>query len=821
MAMPIGDEDMTMRWLKWAGLGLVVLLGLAGAAVFTYAWLVQPQVDGRWQVQGPRAEVRIERDAHGVPSIHAGSMEDAVFGLGVVHAQDRLWQMETHRRIGAGRLSEAFGVAALENDRFLRALGVRRSAAAQWARASAQTRAMLTAYTAGVNVVIQQKLRAPPPEFVVLGLTVEPWDPVDSLAWAIMMAWDLGGNWNSELHRLRLSAQLEVPRINELLPPYPGEAPLSTTDYPALYRELGVHQGATRQAWWDLPQLAPASGVEGVGSNNWAVSGARSQTGKPMLANDPHLGLSAPALWYFARVYAPGWEVAGATMPGLPVVVLGQNARLAWGFTNTGPDVQDLYIERVDGSDPSRYHTPEGSAAFERFEEVIRVRGQSDEKLTVRATRHGPVISDALTLKDVTNERHVLALRWTALDADVDVVAAGLAMAQAGDLQAFVAASQGWVAPMQNMAVADAQGRIGIVSAGRVPVRGPDHDLRGLAPAPGWDARYDWVGWVPAHETPRDLDPVRGVVASANQRVHDSGYPHFISSDWSLPYRQQRIEQLLADKDKHSLDDLAAMQSDVKSLAALKLLPYLQKARSAHPLAGAVAQEMAQFDGTMRADRASPLVFWAWQRSLARAVFTDEVGVELFEKAFAGRTFQDALEGVLERNDTWWCDDKRTPEMETCAQQVDRALSVALDELATRFGPDLTQWRWGEAHQMHAEHRPFSKVAWLSRGFHLQTPMPGDTHTINALRVSLGGPSASRYRTTHGPSLRAVYDVRDRSRSQVMHSSGQSGLPWSALYRNFLSLWAQGQYIPLWPSPEEARRAGTLLISPVVLPAKS
>lgn len=810
-----------MRWIvrgAWLVLGLLVLVALTLAI---YALRANPTTDGNWTVPvaaagktGLRDEVRIERDAHGVPTIRGNSVEDVLYGLGVAHAQDRLWQMETHRRIGAGRLSEAFGAATLDNDKFLRALGVRRAAAAQWQQASAESKAVLMAYTAGVNHVIRDRLKARPPEFIVLGLEPEPWDPIDSLAWAIMMAWDLGGNWTTELQRLRLSSKLSLDRINEMLPPYPGDRPLVTRDYVQLYRELGLSQGPQQRAWLQLPDSAPPSGIEGTGSNNWVLAGTKTVTGKPLLANDPHLGLSAPALWYFARLKAPGLDVGGVTMPGLPAVVLGQNAHIAWGFTNTGPDVQDLYIEQVDPADPKRYRTPTGVAAFETQEEVIKVKGQADVTLKVRTTRHGPVISDAGTFNDVMNARHVLALRWTALDADADAMAVALNMSRATTVKEFVAAAQKWVAPMQNMVVADQQGQIGVISAGRVPLRSPDNDLRGVAPAPGWEARYDWVGWVPADETPREMDPARGWIATANQRIHGPDYKHFITGDWTLPYRQQRIEQVLQSREKLSMDDLAQLHADVKSLAAARLLPWLQKAQSNHPLASAAQKELTGFDGTMNADRAAPLIFWAWQRSLARAVVNDKIGVELFDKAFAGRTFQDALEGILDRNDAWWCNDIATPQAETCAQRIDQAFTAALEELSSRFGSDVSRWKWGSAHALWAEHRPFSKVAALSPLFSLTTPVSGDTHTVNAQRVGLNGPSETRYRSSHGPSLRGLYDLEDRGRSRVIHSSGQSGLPWLKSYRDFVEPWARGTYIPLWPAADQATQGGTLVLRP-------
>ncbi|MBX3605029.1 MAG: penicillin acylase family protein [Piscinibacter sp.] len=778
----------------------MLLLG-TGLLAAGYAWWTLPRTEGSVALPGLRAEVLIERDAQGIPTIRAGSAEDAAFGLGFVHAQDRLWQLETHRRIGAGELAEAFGPPALGTDRFLRALGVRRAAEAQWAATGEPARRALEAYAAGINAFVSRELRARPPEFVLLGLQPPAWTPQDSLAWATMMAWDLGGNWRSELQRMRLALTLPVARIDELLPPYPGEAPRVTADYPSLYRSLAVDGRLGAQALRD----APASGLEGIGSNNWVLAASRTTTGGPLLANDPHLKLSAPALWYLARLEWPGNRVAGATMPGLPAVVLGQNEHVAWGYTNTGPDVQDLYLEQIDPGEPARYRTPDGWAAFETHEETIRVRGAAPVTVRVRRTRHGPVLSDAGVGEGMTGPSgrptYALALRWTALDADPGTLEAGLGFMQARSLDEFVAASARYVAPMQNMLVADRAGRIGFVAAGRVPLRRPDNDLWGQVPAPGWEARYDWDGFLPAAATPREFDPARGWIATANQRIHAPDYPHYLGSDWAAPYRMQRIEQLIAARPRHSLDDLRAMQSDELSLATQRLLPFLRRAAPEHALAAAAMRTLQDFDGTMARGRAAPLIFWAWVRHLARRVFADELGAANW--AESGRSWRSALERVLERDDAWWCDDKSTPAVEACAQQIDAALADALDELRASRGDDPAAWAWGRAHVARSEHRPFSRVGWLAPWFELRTPVGGDTYTINASRVDLKPDprTGELYLDEHGPSLRAIYDLADPSRSRVMQSSGQSGLFFAPDYRRFVAPWAAVQDVPLWAAP--------------------
>ena len=362
------------------------------------------------------------------------------------------------------------------------------------------------------------------------------------------------------------------------------------------------------------------------------------------------------------------------------------------------------------------------------------------------------------------------------------------------------------VAPMQNMVVADRAGRIAMVSAGRVPLRRPDNDLKGQVPAPGWDARYDWVGFLPADQTPRELDPPRGWVATANQRIHPPDYAHYLTSEWAAPYRQQRIEQLLQARPTHDLASLRAIQADELSLAALKLLPALQGAQSSHALAAAAKQALAGFDGHMAADRAAPLIVWAWTRQLTRRLFADELG-PVFERSFGGRSYREALEGVLARQDAWWCDDKRTPEAETCAEQVDGAFTDALDELQAVQGSDVAAWQWGRAHIARAEHRPFSKVKPLARLFELRTPVGGDTYTVNVSRVGLKPDSTTGelYLDEHGPSMRALYDLADPANSRFMFSSGQSGLVFSPHYRDLLDGWRRVQDLPLWTAPPVSR----------------
>jgi penicillin amidase len=355
---------------------------------------------------------------------------------------------------------------------------------------------------------------------------------------------------------------------------------------------------------------------------------------------------------------------------------------------------------------------------------------------------------------------------------------------------------------MQNMVVADRAGHIGLIAPGRVPLRKPENDLKGLAPAPGWDARYDWAGWLPFDALPQVHDPASGYIATANQRIVAPDYPHYLTNNWALPYRHQRIVQMIEATPKHSQADLRRMHADVKSLGAPRLLPWLMKAQSKHPLAAAAMAQLAGFDGTMAADKAAPLIFWSWSRHLSRRVLADEIGAALYDRTLATRGYADTLELVMERADAWWCDDKTTPAVETCAQQADAALTDALQELQTLQGADPAAWQWGRAHQARSEHRPFSRVKALAPWFELRTPVGGDTYTVNVSRVGLRPDSSTGelYLDEHGPSLRGLYDLADPAKSVVMHSTGQSGIPWSPLYRSFVTPWAAVDYVPLWPT---------------------
>src|SRR3954468_1473401 len=764
---------------------VAALVGLAG--LFFLLRQSLPRTEGEIAVAGLSRPVEILRDAYGIPHIFGATLDDAHFALGYVHAQDRLWQMEMNRRVAAGRLAEVLGAGALESDRFLRTMGVRRSAEANLAHFDADTRQALDAYAAGVNAFLAGR-PVLPPEFWLTRSSPEPWSAADSVGWMKMMAWDLGGNWRNELLRMQLAKTLPMARIHEFLPPYPGDPVPDIVDLRQLYG--GLEKQPVGVSFLENPDTA-------AGSNSWVVSGSSSGSGKPLLANDPHLGLSAPPVWYFAHLHAPGIDAIGATLPGVPAILIGQNRRIAWGLTNTVSDVQDLYLEKLD-------------TRFMQREETLKVRGAPDETLAVRSSRHGPVISDVLRAAlDAAPRGYAVALAWTALAEDDLSMQAAIRIARSRDWREFGAALRDLHAPQQNVIYADVDGNIGFVAAGRVPLRKPVNDLKGLAPAPGWDARYDWAGYVPYEELPRAFNPPGGAIVHANQKIVPPGYPHSISYEWQPPYRARRIEALLAGE-KHTLGSFASIQGDVLSLAAEDLLPTLLSTTGKDEASRNALNLLGAWDGSMLAERAEPLIFVAWWRELARALYADELG-EAFNANWAPRaSFTISALGAQSR----WCDDVRTRETESCAEIQAASLQRTLADLRERYG-DPAGWKWGEAHAARHRHRPLSRERWLAPFFDFAVPSAGDTYTVNVGRNDFNDRSEP-FASHHGASLRMLSDLAHLDESLFIHSGGQSGNPLSPHYKAFAVPWARGEYAPMLAERSRLEAAGVqrLVLTP-------
>lgn len=820
--------------MKWIGRLVLLLLAavlVAGGFLAVHLLRSLPQLDGSVHLRGLSAPATISRDAADVTHIEGATALDTWRALGFVHAQERGWELEFNRRLMRGELSEILGAATLGTDKLMRTLGIIGMAQKQLQGLSSATQAALQAYSEGIQSAWQSGAVRPSPEFKLLGTVAggpkgQAWSPEDSLGWALIMALDLGGNWGQEVARLSASQVLNNEQLWQLLPPYPGEKPATTVDLPALYADLGVFapkdKTVTRDtpaphglAQWSNDWVRDVGILEGKGSNNWVVPGSRTVSGKPLLANDPHLALSSPAIWYFARLKSPAGElpgghrhpaldVIGATLPGLPFVVLGRTSGVAWGFTNTGPDVQDLYLEQLDASRPGQYRTPTGWAAFEERAETIRVKGQGDVVLTVRNTRHGPVISDVQPVfrQLIDDQRYAVSLRWSALSEDNKTVEAGMLTNWAQTVPELQKAFTDNHAPMQSVVMADTQGEVAFQAVGKLPLRSPQNDIRGVAPAPGWLAQYDWTGWLPAAQNPavnRQAIEAKGWHATANQNILPAGYAHFVGGDWTTPERFERIEQLLAASPRHSRESLQAIQNDVTSLGAKALLPAVLSAQPDHPLGDQALQILRTFDGQMHADSAAALVFNVWADELTRGLLVPHLGAERFQGLYGKRHFRAAVEGILKRSDAFWCGGAG------CPAQVSAALDRALTRLTAQQGTDMRAWRWGAWHPAISSHKPLGKVPYVSAAFDVRTESAGDLFTVNVGQYWANDPQEP-FANRHAASLRAVYDLAEPDQSVFIYQTGQSGHAFDPRSRDMAHAWASGRYRPLQQTSKPVHR---------------
>jgi penicillin amidase len=757
---------------------LIVMLGVGGG----WWWLrsALPETSGTVALVGLSAAVEVTRDVYGVPTIRAQTRDDAYFALGYLHAQDRLFQMDLERRLGAGRLAEIFGPKALPADEEMRTLGFYREAKASFSHLSPEFQQVLESYAAGINARLTEH-KTLPLEFIALHYRPELWQPADTLVFGKLLALELSGNYRNELLRARLALDFSPAQIQQLLPGYPKDGPVALANIAGLYRDLPLDRMLA-----GTPNLAGPT----FASNNWVVDGAHSTTGKPLLANDPHLDFSIPGTWYLADLEAPGLSLAGATIPGTPLVVLGHNDRIAWGYTTTNADVEDLFIEKLDPAHPGRYLTPHGSAPFETRTEIIRVKGEADRRLTVRSTRHGPVISDSFEdAEDMAKPGHVLALEANFLDDDDTSAEAQWRLDLAGDWRHFTDALKLFVAPSQNIVYADVDGNIGLYVPGRIPIR---TNGDGRLPVPGWTGRYDWRGWIPFDALPHVLNPHGGHIATANNKIVPDDYPFLIGTDYDVPFRAQRIEALLKGTPQQSIVSSTRIMQDDVSLTARMLLPLMLAAPATDARQKAAHDLLANWDGSMEAARPQPLLFTAWLRDFNRRIFQDKLG-SAFEAYWNLQPL--AVQGVLTRYPQW-CADHRQPAEQACQRQLAAALDDALGELGAQYGTDMTAWHWGDAHRATFDHPLFSHLpAPLARLFDRAVPADGGNDTVDAGVSRIDGDAP--YADVHGPGLRAIYDLSDLGRSVFMITPGQSGQVMSSHYDDLLTLWHGFQWLRL------------------------
>ena len=778
-----------------------VLVGIAAIAS-TF-----PRENGAARVEGIAGPVTIETDALGVVTIRAGSDRDACFGLGYAHARDRLWQMEFQRRIGSGRLSEILGRRMIETDRFLRTIGFRRAAARALGGLTASVRAQLEAYAAGANQYLATS-SARPIEFRLLRVRPEPFDAVDCLTWGKMMAWDLASvNATNEIRRARFIAAVGPQRAAELFPPVPAEPTILRDeewkeDFGLDPRTPGLTGRAAASpesripspVFWSTLEMRFALpdrlgfGGETLGSNSFVLAGSRTRSGRPLLANDPHLSLRAPSLWYLARLEAPGLSVAGATLPGAPSVIIGHNARVAWGLTSLEADVQDLYLEETDPADSGRYFHAGGWRRFDVRSETIRVRGAPDVTLEVRSSVHGPIVTDALR-GAATLPSPAVALQWTGLDPDDTTSEAFAGFNTARDWREFLAAASRLKGPPQNIVYADVDGHIGYTATGAVPIR-PRAD--GLLPVAGRGAD-DWAGYVPFERLPRALDPPRGFVVTANNRVVSDSYPYPLTRDWPEPYRARRITDRILSRALWSPEEARAIQLDQLSLQAGDLLPLLLDTKPADPASARALRLLRGWNGEFGPDSVPASIYASWYAKLS------EMPQDELKDTPAGNVRSRFVINAL-KEDSRWCDDVRTPRTETCADLKAAALSEAVAALAARLGADPAAWRWRRLHHARLAHGVFESVPVLRGLFSLEAGVGGDASTVNVGSYRRDG----SFLMTDGASYRQILDLSDLSRGSYVHTTGQSGNVFDRRYRDLLPLWRDGRYITLDNPPVKA-----------------
>ena len=804
------------RWLMRAVLGLAVLAIAAAGLAYYLAARSLPDYDRAHVVEGPRAPFEIVRDRHAIPHILASEDRDAFFGLGFVHAQDRLWQMTLMRRTAQGRLSELFGRETLEIDRLLRALDLYGLAQAAVPHQTEATRDALEAYADGVNawlrVVQAEALGRGAPEFLLFDARIAPWTPADSIAVQKLMALQLTDKAARETLRALLALNLPPERARDLAPEAPNAPAMSLPAFGA----SGAAPTPGRAAALRHPlDPVPPVGLGGA-SNAFAAAPARAAGGAPLLATDPHLGLSAPGIWMLARLDLAEGPVMGGTIPGIPAVLIGRNDRLGWGLTSAYLDDQDVLIERLNPENPEEYLTPEGWAPFETRTVAIGLRGAAPETATLRRTRNGPVLpDDAFGAAAVTPPGHVASLAWTALEAEDRSIGAAIALMRAGSVREARRAARDYVAPAQMLTLADARS-VGIQLAGAVPNRDPAHTSQGAIPAPGWLAANAWRGVRPFEENPWVIDPPGGIVVNTNNRVADAPFPRHLSFDWGDSHRIERAARLLNARAYHTLASFVEIQTDAVSEPARTLLPLIARDLwySGEPAAPGTAERrrqvalerLANWTGEMSEHAPEPLIYAAWVRELQRRLIVDELGplaarLPAPDPVFIERVFRD-VDGAGA-----WCDVVQTTAVETCVEIARLALDAALIELEGRYGARIEGWRWGDAHQALHRHLTLGAIPGLRHLVNIRQSTPGGDHTL--LRGAMPGDGPEPYLNVHAAGLRAVYDFADPEASVIAIATGQSGHPLSRHYDDLAAIWRRSDYVPM-SFDESLARAGAV-----------
>ncbi|MDL1909198.1 penicillin acylase family protein [Chloroflexi bacterium CFX6] len=833
---------MSKTIFKRVGLGLLILVLLAGTggAFYFKSYLPNtvapksfPQIEGEIQLEGLDGRVDVYRDAMGIPHIYASTQHDLFFAQGYVHAQDRFWQMDFWRHIGAGRIAEMFPSQA-ETDMFLRTLGWTEIAEQEYAALEPEFRAMVDSYTEGVNAYLKDHDKeASSLEYAILGLlnpdyVIEPWAPTHSLTWGKMLAYDLRGNMDEEIKRAILLKTLTPEQVDELFPSYPE-------DHPTIVNKIGAGEASSAAPVSIARQLpdetlaalqhnasllddlmGPAN--NDVGSNSWAVAGSRTATGMPILANDPHLAIQMPSIWYQIGLHCKPktegcpYDVAGFSMAGVPAVIIGHNDRIAWSMTNVGPDVMDLYIEKVNPENPNQYEANGQWVDFEIRKEIIKVAGGEPIEMDVRISRHGPVISevfgvlknegdpedeDFTPFKDNAGielpEHYAIALKWTAFTVSSSFVAPWMANT-AQNFEEFREAARTAKVPSQNLVYADVDGNIGYQMPGDIPIR---KNGDGTLPVPGWTDDFEWMGYVPFEELPWSFNPPEGYIATANNQVPPRDYPHLISTDWDLGYRADRIVEMIENAPgKIDLAYIQKMQGDNFDGGAPYILPHLLEMKfDASNLNDGLAA-LKNWDYQASADSAPAALYEAFWRNLLAETFHDDLPERYFPNG--GDTWFEITRSIVNDPSSFWWDDKTTTDtLETRDDIFARAFEKAVAELEDRLGKDQSQWKWGDLHTATFKNGTLGQAGiFLIEDLFNRGPFPtsGGTDIVNA--TSWRAPQG--YEVANVPSMRMIVDLGNLNNSLTVHTTGQSGHAYHPHYIDMAELWANVEYYPMW-----------------------
>lgn len=811
------------RVILWLGLPLVAI----GLMSYQTLKMSSAKQTGELLISGLKHQVIINRDAQGVPHIMAKTDDDAVFALGFVHAQDRLWQMEMNRRLGAGRLSEVIGIEAYRSDRFMRTLGLHRNAMKMWRQLGAKNRQMLDTYVAGVNAGIAE-LDMLPPEFTLYNYEPEPWKAIDSLLWMQLMTWQLSNNFSFEIQRALLIKALGRDKANELLPEVPdSEATqmLTQLEPQQLTQLLGDYQN---------PYFVPK---KYVGSNNWVVSGKHTATGKPLLANDPHLINALPAVWYLAKLEGENLQTQGATFPGLPFVVIGQNQHIAWGVTNMLADTQDIYLEKINPLDRNQYWRDGQWKNVERYREEIQIKADFLRReyrprvIDVRRTNYGPLLSDI----SPQLENFAYSLRWTGDDQNGGTFNSYAKLSYAKNWDEFNQALSTFIAPVHNFVYADVEGNIGYIAPGKFPLRAKGAG-NGDVPALGWKPNSSWQGWIPFSDIPRVFNPAQGFVVTANnnvtadQELMGGNYQYPLGYDFAAPYRANRITSLIKQQISTSKNQLTSQH--MQQIQADVLNPIFSQVKSAL-LATATTTEQQRralillqtWDGNMTLDSAASTLFVSWMSHFQRLLISDDIAQAGFTgvPAYILTRLEEQLnypflQRVMTENKSVWCDFKKTDVQESCKDILHIAFAHAVNELDKNLDSDPDDWAWQAVHKAQfphfplseaevAPHMPASDDSVFSRVFHRSIASPGGSETVNVAPISLA--DDSKYLQFFGATYRQILDLDEQQHSQFMINTGQSGNRISEHYDDLIEQHRDVKYLKMPATP-----VATLTLTP-------